>query len=443
MRYLFLTLALALSSYGGAGAHLLTRTRAAADTTSFITTWSITDNGTAAQRTITLPTTGTGYGVANALSIDWGDGNIDTAQTDSDLPFTHEYASGSGTTTPTITIAGTFPRWRFNNGGDKLKITGVTQWGSVDTISALSAFYGCSNLVSIAAGAWSATSWQNGFLSAGLTSLPDGCFADNSSCTSAEAIFGITGITTTPDNLFSTFTSCLTFRFAFSSCTSLATVSATTFANCGAVVSMDSTFDTCTALTTVPGALFSDCPLIKGSISGGGFYHTFENSGTVTIPAGLYDAQTIVQSFVGTYTGCSDLVAVPADLFKLNVDCISLLVCFEGCTSLTIVNSGALEFIVLNVDYSRAFNGCTSLVDFKSKIAANAATTFASFLDDSTINSTDYNAIMTDLEAQRVGAGIQPNVTFDGGTSIATGQGATDRASIASNETWTFQDSTP
>ena len=172
-------------------------------------------------------------------------------------------------------------------------------------------------------------------------------------------------------------------------------------------------------------------------------YCTFENSGIVTIPGGLFDAQTIVESFVATFASCSDLTAVPTDLFKLNIDSTSFFGCFALCPSLTIVNSGVFQYNTAVNSYAICFDGCTALVDFKSTIAATAATNFAIFLDNSTINTTDYNAIMTDLEAQRVGAGIQSGVTFDGGSSIATGQGATDRQSIITNESWTFQDSTP
>ena len=107
------------------------------------------------------------------------------------------------------------------------------------------------------------------------------------------------------------------------------------------------------------------------------------------------------------------------------------------------MNSGALEYNTLVTDYSLMFDGCTALVDFKSKIAADSATNFGSFLDDSTINSTDYNAIMADLEAQRTTTGLQTGVTFDGGSSVATGQGVTDRASVATNSSWVFQDGTP
>ena len=75
----------------------------------------------------------------------------------------------------------------------------------------------------------------------------------------------------------------------------------------------------------------------------------------------------------------------------------------------------------------------------------NWLTAYRGFLSDSQFDGdfSQYNAIIADLEAQRTTTGIQPNVTFDGGTSIATGQGVTDQATIVTNESWTWEDSTP
>ncbi len=45
-----------------------------------------------------------------------------------------------------IKIAGVFPHIRFNNGGDKTKITSVENWGNIEWQSMENAFYGCANL---------------------------------------------------------------------------------------------------------------------------------------------------------------------------------------------------------------------------------------------------------------------------------------------------------
>ena len=46
-----------------------------------------------------------------------------------------------------VSISGTFPQIKFNNGGDKLKIVDIQQWGNIVWGSFSASFRGCSNLV--------------------------------------------------------------------------------------------------------------------------------------------------------------------------------------------------------------------------------------------------------------------------------------------------------
>jgi surface protein len=48
--------------------------------------------------------------------------------------------------TKTIALIGTMLGWAFNNGGDRLKITNISRWGSFNPDILTGAFYGCSNL---------------------------------------------------------------------------------------------------------------------------------------------------------------------------------------------------------------------------------------------------------------------------------------------------------
>jgi hypothetical protein len=332
----------------------------------FITEWSITDNGTAAQRTITLPTTGTGY---LDTTIDWGDGTVETGLADADLPFTHEYTAGSGTTTPTITVSigesGAFPRWYFNNGGDKDKITEVTNWGTIGIASMNNALNGCSNLTGLASNAW-----------------------DVADC--SGAFNGTSSLTTIPVDLFALSASATNYSFVFYN----------------------------SGITAIPAGLLANSPL----------------------------ATTVHNAFFGT-----PITAVPTDLFRYNTALTDISRAFQDCTSLTIVNSGVFQYNTAVTTYLACFDGCTALVDFKTTIPAGSLAIVAFgalgfFWDNSTVNSTDYNALLADLYAQSStggGPGITSGIIFDAGSSVATGQGVTDRNSIASNDSWTFQDSTP
>ena len=100
---------------------------------SFITTWKTT----AANESITIPTTGTGY----SYTVDWGDGTSDAMTYEGDA--SHTYAAIGEYD---VKITGTFPRIYFNNTGDKAKIIAIKSWGPIEWRSMANAFHGCTNL---------------------------------------------------------------------------------------------------------------------------------------------------------------------------------------------------------------------------------------------------------------------------------------------------------
>ncbi|MFN8347614.1 MAG: BspA family leucine-rich repeat surface protein, partial [Spirosomataceae bacterium] len=104
----------------------------------FITTWKTNNSGTSNSTSITIPTTGTGYN----YDVDWNNDGIydEFGKTGS---TTHNYGTAG---TYTVAIRGSFPRIYFNNGGDRLKILSLDQWGDIAWASMGSAFYGCTNL---------------------------------------------------------------------------------------------------------------------------------------------------------------------------------------------------------------------------------------------------------------------------------------------------------
>ena len=107
----------------------------------FITTWRTTS----ANEAISIPTIGAGYD----FDIDWGDGT--TGHFAGTAPsVTHTYAAAGDYQ---VKISGDFPRIYSNNGGDKLKILSVDQWGDVERTSMERAFMGCENLAILASDA--------------------------------------------------------------------------------------------------------------------------------------------------------------------------------------------------------------------------------------------------------------------------------------------------
>lgn len=96
-----------------------------------------TKAGSAAD-TFVLPCTGGGY---NAY-VDWGDGGAEENITGSPGNVSHQYAEGG---VYQVMIRGLFPRIYFDNGGDKLKLLDILNWGNIAWSSFQSAFYGCQN----------------------------------------------------------------------------------------------------------------------------------------------------------------------------------------------------------------------------------------------------------------------------------------------------------
>ncbi len=118
-------------------------TQAQITTNDFVTIWDTENTGTSASNQITIPGTGSGYSYSiywESLSSSTATGTIATSTSASQtitFPEPGEYK---------VAIKGTYPRIYFANGGDKLKILTVEQWGSNAWTSMESAFYGCANL---------------------------------------------------------------------------------------------------------------------------------------------------------------------------------------------------------------------------------------------------------------------------------------------------------
>ena len=101
-----------------------------------------TNSGTSSSTQFTLPGDS---GETYDFVIDWGDGGADET-INSGSSWTHTYSSGGDyTLSITESSTGGFPAIKFNNGGDKLKVLELANWGTNKWITFEDAFYGCSN----------------------------------------------------------------------------------------------------------------------------------------------------------------------------------------------------------------------------------------------------------------------------------------------------------
>jgi hypothetical protein len=114
--------------------------------TEFVSIWK-TDNisvGSSNNNQVKLPTYN--GGTYNCI-ISWGDGLSDIITAWNDAALTHTYAAIG---TYPVRIYGQFEGFRFNNGGDKLKLLSIDNAGDLFRLGNNNGyFYGCSNLTHV------------------------------------------------------------------------------------------------------------------------------------------------------------------------------------------------------------------------------------------------------------------------------------------------------
>ncbi|MEO9851145.1 MAG: cadherin domain-containing protein [Reichenbachiella sp.] len=137
----------------------------------FISTWKTDNTGTSSDTEITIPMVVS----SGSYSVDWNnDGTPD--ETGITGSVTHDFVS-AGTYTIRITATTSDAmHMSFSNGGDRLKITDISQWGNIKWATFNNSFFGCANLDISATDAPDLTADNNQYAEAfmGCTSLTGG-----------------------------------------------------------------------------------------------------------------------------------------------------------------------------------------------------------------------------------------------------------------------------
>jgi surface protein len=106
----------------------------------FISTWKTDYLGVSANDQITLPLVNGG---TYNCTVDWGDTQQSEITSWDDSDATHTYTTPG---TYKVTITGIIRGFQFNNGGDRLKIVNISQWGVLNLGNSGNYFYGCNRL---------------------------------------------------------------------------------------------------------------------------------------------------------------------------------------------------------------------------------------------------------------------------------------------------------
>ncbi len=253
------------------------------------------NTGTSSDTSFTLPLTS---GNTFNFTVDWGDGNEDTITTDT--PVTHDYGTIGEYS---ITITGVIQGFKFDNGGDKLKLLSIQDFGDLSFDSdATDAFYGCSNL-EIDATTGPDTSNSSDFLwfyykCSSLTQVP---LMDLSS---ADRYFSMwrdcSSLTSLPNFDFSNGTNDSKYREMFRNCSSITTLDNCTFGDTRSDVRL--MFRDCHALTSIPTSLdFTNATTLSTT-----FYKCESITSFPTI------SSSNVTNFSNAWVHCSSLTTFPA-----------------------------------------------------------------------------------------------------------------------------------
>ncbi|NBV51538.1 BspA family leucine-rich repeat surface protein, partial [bacterium] len=153
----------------------------------FISTWNTNNSGVSSSTQIKLPLESSG---TYNFTVFWGDGTQNTITAWDDANATHTYANPG---IYTLTIQGTITGFRFNNTGDRGKITNISQFGRLRLGNNGSYFLGASNLTITATDALDLTGTTNLSMAfrgcASLTTAPSMENWDTSNVTSMVWMF--------------------------------------------------------------------------------------------------------------------------------------------------------------------------------------------------------------------------------------------------------------
>lgn len=135
----------------------------------------------------------------------------------------------------------------------------------------------------------------------------------------------------------------------------------------------------CINLSTLPADGSNNATLNEGLNTVLRFNSTFRETGITSIPTGIFDFSSNVNSFVNTFVFCQGLTQIPSGLFDNNTLVTSFAGTFNACINLTSIPSGLFDNNPLVVNFESVFRNCRKVTGIPSQFFTNnqLVTTFA------------------------------------------------------------------
>ncbi|MBX2829347.1 MAG: BspA family leucine-rich repeat surface protein [Flavobacteriaceae bacterium] len=338
----------------------------------FVSTWNTnnTSAGSTTNNVVQLPllTTGGNY----AFTVDWGDGTNGVVTNSTLANATHTYASPG---IYTIIINGIIDGWQFNDTGDKLKITDVSQWGGLRG-AGNGAFHGCANLDVSAIDEMDVsgiTDFSNQFRRCNsLTSMIVSDW-DLSAGTNFTNQFNFCSSLTSLDVSNWDLSAGTNFTNQFGSCSSLTSLDVSNW-DLSAGTNFSDQFNSCSSLTALDVSSWdvSSATNMSNQFSG--------CSTLTTLDVSNWDVSS-VQAFNGQFSRCTNLTTLDVSAWN-TASAIWTYQMFFECTSLASLDVSGWDMATV-VNMTRMFDDCSSLttLDVSNWDVGDCRTFNAMFLD--------------------------------------------------------------
>jgi len=367
--------------------------------------------------TITIPSN-SAY-IADFL-IYWGDGTASDITSYDSPNLTHTYATSDADYI--ITIRGTCEYLRFSS---DIGITELLKMKSAKKLQTLSfknqtnltvidsswnnfpevedfdeLFYGCSSLTSIPNDMFhnspNVTSFYRTFFSSGLEEISADAFRYCPLVTNFRATFNYSEITEIPELLFRYNEEVTDFSDAFSG-TNITYIPLNLFRNNLKVTTFYRTFSYCSLLETIESEVvsysnFDGTEFLRDKLYNTGaenesesinlsifsynekvedYSFVFSYCSLNSIPIGLFDASTLVDSFEYSFHNCSSITEIPESLFYNNINATTFNNLFDDCINITSIPSGLFDNNVEMLYFNNVFYNCSSITEIPEHLFDN------------------------------------------------------------------------